>query len=100
MTERVLYDVADGVATVSLNHPATRNALSDALLSDLIAALERARGDEAVRCVVLASTHATTFSSGGDPRRFAAGVPRIHKHAPTEPVPPDFPLLASLGKPP
>jgi enoyl-CoA hydratase/carnithine racemase len=52
--ETLLYDVGDnGVATITLNQPETRNALSDAVLGELIAAFEAARGDEAVRCVVL-----------------------------------------------
>jgi enoyl-CoA hydratase len=58
------YEVADGIATIAMDQPDTRNALSDELLGDLIAAFEAARDDAAVRCVVLASTHATTFSSG------------------------------------
>ncbi len=51
----VLYEVAGGVATITLNEPATRNALSAELLGGLIAALERARDEQEVRCVVLAS---------------------------------------------
>jgi enoyl-CoA hydratase len=60
------YDLADGVATIALDQPETRNALSDPVLDDLLAAFTAARDDDAVRCVVLASTHETTFSSGGD----------------------------------
>ena len=59
----VLYAVADGVATISMHQPDTRNALSDELLDGLIAAFERARDDDAVRAVVLASTTARTSAS-------------------------------------
>src|SRR4030088_2395667 len=60
------YDVSDaGVATIALDQPDTRNALSDELLGELIAALEAARDDGAVRCVVLTSTHDRVFSAGG-----------------------------------
>jgi enoyl-CoA hydratase/carnithine racemase len=97
--DRVLYDVADGVCTISLNDPGTRNALSDALLSDLIAALERARDDDGVRCVVLASTHEKVFSSGGDLAGFAADVPLLRKHLETDRFPRLFRLLGELGKP-
>ena len=76
------YEVADGVATIAMDQPDTRNALSDELLGDLIAAFEAARDDEAVRCVVLASTHEKTFSSGGNLAGFAADVPLVHKHWP------------------
>ena len=89
---RVRYDVADGVATIALDQPDTRNALSDELLGDLIAAFEAARDDDAVRCVVLASTHERTFSSGGNLAGFAADVPLVHKHCGTERFPRLFPL--------
>ncbi len=74
------YDVADGVATIALDQPDTRNALSDALLDDLQAAFEAARDDDAVRCVVLTSTHEKVFSSGANLAGFAADVPLVHKH--------------------
>ncbi|HEV7883997.1 MAG TPA: enoyl-CoA hydratase-related protein, partial [Solirubrobacteraceae bacterium] len=51
---RLRYEVADAVATIALDDPATRNALSDALLDDLLAAFAAARDDPQVRCVVLA----------------------------------------------
>ncbi|HEX4718680.1 MAG TPA: enoyl-CoA hydratase-related protein, partial [Thermoleophilaceae bacterium] len=63
--ETLLYDVADnGVATITLNQPDTRNALSNEVLGELIAAFEAARDDETVRCVVLTSSHDRVFSSG------------------------------------
>src|SRR3954463_3090810 len=71
----VRYDVADHVATVALDRPEQRNALSDELLDDLLAALERARADEDVRCVVLTSTHEKVFSAGGAPPREGGGCP-------------------------
>jgi enoyl-CoA hydratase/carnithine racemase len=63
----VRYDVADRVATITLDQPETRNALSDELLDELIAGFEAARDDDAVRCVVLTSSHEKVFSSGGEP---------------------------------
>jgi enoyl-CoA hydratase len=94
------YDVSDsGVATIALDQPDTRNALSDALLADLIAVLETARDDERVRCVVLTSTHATVFSSGGNLAGFAAEQPLVHKHFASERFPDAFRLLGELGKP-
>ena len=96
----VRYDVADGVATLALDQPETRNALSDEVLDDLLAAFTRARDDAAVRCVVLASTHETTFSSGGNLAGFAADVPLIHKHLETTTkFPALFTLIGELGKP-
>jgi enoyl-CoA hydratase len=98
--QTLLYDVADdGVATISLNQPDTRNALSNELLAELIAAFERARDDAAVRCVVLTSTHETTFSSGANLAGFGADVPLVHKHFGTEAFPRLFQLIGQLGKP-
>ena len=96
----VRYEVADtGVATIAMDQPDTRNALSDQLLADLVAAFEAARDDDAVRCVVLASTHPTTFSSGGDLAGFAAKVPLADKHAGIALFPRLFTLIGELGKP-
>jgi enoyl-CoA hydratase len=100
MYATVRYDVGeDGVATIALDQPDTRNALSDELLSDLLAAFAAARADGAVRCVVLASTHATTFSAGGNLGGFAADVPLVHKHLATARFPELFALIGELGKP-
>ena len=94
------YDVSGaGVGTISLDQPDTRNALSDELLGDLIAALQAARDDDAVRCVVLTSTHDRVFSAGANLAGFAAGVPLVHKHFGTERFPQLFRLLGELGKP-
>jgi enoyl-CoA hydratase len=96
----LLYDVApNGVATISLNQPETRNAFSDQLLDDLLGALHEARDDDAVRCVVLASTHEKVFSSGGNLAGFAADVPLVHKHLGIERFPQLFRTFGELGKP-
>ena len=97
--ETLLYDVAGGVATVTLNQPDTRNALSNELLGELIAAFEAARDDDAVRCVVLTSSHETVFSSGANLAGFAADVPLVHRHLGTERFPRLFRLIGTLGKP-
>ena len=69
--EIVLYTTENKIATIALTPHDSRNALSDALLDALIAAFERARDDDEVGCVVLASTHETVFSAGGDLGGFA-----------------------------
>jgi enoyl-CoA hydratase/carnithine racemase len=95
----IRYEVADGVATVTLDQPETRNALSSELLGELILALESARDDDGVRCVVLASSHEKVFSSGANLAGFGADVPLIHKHLGTQHFPKLFRLLGELGKP-
>src|ERR1700745_3283386 len=98
--ESLIYEVSDaGVATIALNQPDTRHALSDDLLRELIAAFGAARDDDAVRCVVLTSTHDRVFSAGANLAGFAAEVPLVHKHFATERFPQLFRLIGELGKP-
>ena len=97
--ETLRYDVADAVATIALDQPETRNALSDPLLDELLAALAAARDDEAVRVVVIASTHETVFSSGGDLAGFGATMPLVERHAANGRFPRLFTLIGELGKP-
>ena len=52
----VLYAVADGVATITLNRPAAMNSLDVASKEALLGAVTRAAEDSAVRCVVLTGT--------------------------------------------
>jgi enoyl-CoA hydratase/carnithine racemase len=98
--QTLLYEVSEaGVATIALNQPDTRNALSNELLDELIAAFEAARNDDAVRCVVLTSTHDRVFSAGANLAGFAADAPLVHKHFATERFPRLFRLIGELGKP-
>jgi enoyl-CoA hydratase len=94
------YEVSPaGVATIALDQPDTRNALSDELLDELIAAFEAARDDPDVHCVVLTSTHERIFSAGANLGGFAADVPLAHKHLGTERFPQLFRTIGELGKP-
>jgi enoyl-CoA hydratase/carnithine racemase len=96
----VRYDVdSQGVARIALDDPATRNALSDALLDELLARLEQARDDDAVRVVVLTSTGERVFSSGGNLKAFADDSPVIDKYAGLDRFPRLYRLLGGLGKP-
>src|ERR1700710_465633 len=97
--QSVQYGVADGVATIALDRPQSRNALSDELLDDLLGAFTAARHDDAVRCVVLTSTHEKVFSSGGDLGQFAGEQPLIHKYFATDRFVRLFKLIGELGKP-
>lgn len=65
------YDVQDHVATIAMDRPEARNALSDELLDDLLGAFARARADDDVRVVVLTGAGARAFSVGQDLRERA-----------------------------
>jgi enoyl-CoA hydratase/carnithine racemase len=94
------YEVAGAVATIALDEPDTRNALSEAMLDDLLAAFTHAGRDDGVRCVVLASTHETVFSGGADLKGFGADdVAVAARHAANDRFPRLFTLIGELGKP-
>ena len=63
----VLYDVADGVATLTLNRPSHRNALDEDVRAGLASCIAEIERDRAVRAVVLAGSGGA-FCAGGDLR--------------------------------
>ena len=65
MTELVRYAAADGVATLTLDSPHNRNALSRQLVAELYDGLARAEHDEDATVVVLRA-EGRTFCSGAD----------------------------------
>lgn len=90
---------APGVVYITLDQPETRNALSDDLLDQLLAALETARDDEAVRVVVLTSSHERIFSAGGDLKAFSDDRPYEEKLEGLGRFPRLYRLIGALGKP-
>lgn len=65
--ELVHLAVEDGTATITLDSPSNRNALSRQLRAELLAHLDTALADDAVRVIVLTHT-GTVFCSGMDLR--------------------------------
>ena len=63
MTGLLLSSNEAGVLRLTLNDPATRNSLSEAMMAELQSALDAAATDRSVRVVVLAG-HGPAFSSG------------------------------------
>jgi enoyl-CoA hydratase/carnithine racemase len=68
----VLYEVADHVATITLNRPEAMNALSRALLAELRDAIETFRGDES-RVAIVTGAGGRAFSAGADLKEMAGG---------------------------
>lgn len=64
-TSLVEYQVKGAVATVRMNRPEALNAFTRGLRADLLAALEKAERDPAVKAIVLGST-GRAFSAGAD----------------------------------
>ena len=67
MTERVYYELdAQGVATLTLDDPATRNALTGSdIVDQILAVFARIERDPAVR-VLIVTAAGDVFSSGGN----------------------------------
>jgi enoyl-CoA hydratase len=97
--ETLRYGTDRGVATITLDQPESRNALSTQLLDELVAAFAAARDDGEVRCVVLRSSHERVFSSGANLGGFSADVPLVEKHWGSDRFVRLFRLIGELGKP-
>jgi 2-(1,2-epoxy-1,2-dihydrophenyl)acetyl-CoA isomerase len=76
MSDSVLYSVAEGVATITLNRPQVLNALDARAIVELRAACERAEHDAAARAVVLRGA-GPAFLAGGDVAFFRANLARM-----------------------
>jgi enoyl-CoA hydratase/carnithine racemase len=63
--EQIRYDAVDGVATVTLNRPEKLNAVTSALLRELIAAFDDADADDTVRAVIVTGA-GRAFCAGAD----------------------------------
>jgi enoyl-CoA hydratase len=73
--ELVHLDLADGVATITLDSPSNRNALSASLVEQLLAHLAAAATAEATRAIVLTHTGGT-FCAGADLAEMTGGGSR------------------------
>jgi enoyl-CoA hydratase len=99
MAEKLRYEVADGVATITLDDPETRNSLSPQMLIELLEALETCRTDDDARCLVLASSHEKVFSSGANLGAFGSDAPLIDRHTASKRFVEVFHAIGGLGKP-
>lgn len=70
--EHILYDVADGVATITLNRPERLNAFDNLMLSEWRDAIDRSDADRDVRVIILTGA-GRGFCSGMDVAHETAG---------------------------
>lgn len=71
MSAPVSHGVADGIATIRLERPERKNALTLAMYTALTESLTEAQADSSVRCVLFAG-HPGTFCAGNDVQDFIA----------------------------
>ena len=107
MSDMLLFEIRDQVATITLNRPEKLNAFTDAMLDAWIEALEYCRVNDQVRAVVITGS-GRAFCSGGDvggfadraaatpaqiKRRLAEGTQRL----PRKMAEVDKPLIAAIN---
>ena len=66
MSEVLLFDVADGVATITLNRPEKRNAFNREMIQLWLAALRECETRDEIRAIILTGAGTSAFCSGGD----------------------------------
>jgi len=85
--EQIQYDVANGVATITLNRPDKLNAFTATMMRELIDAFEHTDGDDAVRVVIVTGS-GRAFCAGADlsggsgtfDHARGSGPPRMEDH--------------------
>lgn len=74
MTDHVQYDIAGGIATLTLNRPEKLNAINYAMADRLMAVLDAVESNAAVRVVILTGAGERAFCAGGDIYEFSKSV--------------------------
>lgn len=73
------YEVADGIATITMNRPERLNALDAEAYAALSAAWQRARDDQDVRVVVVTGAGEKSFTTGADLKSFVGNPPGLEE---------------------
>jgi len=63
---QILFDVADGVATITLHRPDKMNAFTGTMMQEMCDALDRTDADDAVRAVIITGHGTRAFCAGAD----------------------------------
>ena len=65
MSEHIIYHIADGIATLTLNRPKVLNAINYDLLKELDELLDQAAADDSLRVLILTGS-GKAFAAGAD----------------------------------
>ena len=63
---QILYDVADGIATITLHRPEKMNAFTNVMMQEMCAAFDLIDTDDAVRAVIVTGSGDRAFCAGAD----------------------------------
>lgn len=99
MESELRYDVVDGIARLTINRPAKRNALSWSVLTEMRARLAEIKADADVHVVVLSGAGDRAFCAGADLTGMAAGAGHLALHDSRGELAGLFADLWTLGKP-
>lgn len=97
--EELLYESSDGIARLTINRPAKRNALSWSVLRALRARVAEIRADADARVLVLRGAGDRAFCAGADLTGMAAGAGHLALHDSRGELAGLFADLWDLGKP-
>lgn len=92
MDDVVLLDIADGIATVTLNRPEAMNALNRALRRRLYEVMRQVDGDDAVCAVILTGAGTRAFTAGLDLKELGSDASALGSANATDPA--DNPVKA------
>jgi enoyl-CoA hydratase len=70
--EVIRYELADGIATITLNRPAVHNAMNERMREELTACFGELARTEDARVIIVTGTGERAFSAGADIREFVA----------------------------
>ena len=63
---QILYDVADGIATITMHRPEKMNAFTNVMMREMCAAFDLVAADDAVRAVIVTGSRDRAFCAGAD----------------------------------
>jgi enoyl-CoA hydratase/carnithine racemase len=64
--DELLYEIADGIATITINRPDSRNALNSAVRNGIRASLDLFNRDDKAKVLIITATGNVAFSAGAD----------------------------------
>lgn len=95
----VVYELTDGVATLTLNRPERRNAVGPDALRQLLELFDRAKRDDAVHAVVLTGAGDKAFSAGANLTDMSTDASEVMRHEERGLFVDLFLAMQRLGKP-